>query len=293
MSAALGIDLDAYRRFFAEEIQIASHLRTPALVEALATVPRERFLPPGPWIVRGEADVQSPPRATPGDDPRFVYHNVAVALDPSRQLFNGAPGLMAAAIDALALTPGARILHLGAGTGYYTAVIAEAIGPSGRVVGLEVDAELAERAGRNLAAWPSAAVHHGDGRDPIDGPFDAILINAGVTHAEPWWLDALVDGGRLVLPLTAAFAPPGSPAGRLSKGLLLSVVKDAGTSAHPARVMTFVTIYSALGLRDEAANTALGQALRRQPFPAITRLRVDAHTLEPGCWCHTARGCWS
>ena len=40
------------RRFFAEEIQAICNLQTAALVEALATVPREQFLPPGPWLPR-------------------------------------------------------------------------------------------------------------------------------------------------------------------------------------------------------------------------------------------------
>ena len=89
----MATDLDAYRRYYAEGIQICSNLRTPALVEALATIPRERFLPPGPWTIRGEADFQSPLRQTPGKDPRFIYHNVAVGIDTSRMLFNGAPSI--------------------------------------------------------------------------------------------------------------------------------------------------------------------------------------------------------
>src|SRR6185503_12102600 len=94
-------DLTAQRRFFAEEVQMASNIRSAAVVEALATVERERFLPPGPWMVRGEADFMAPPRQTPDADPRHVYHNIAVGIEPSRMLFNGTPGLLAMAIDAL------------------------------------------------------------------------------------------------------------------------------------------------------------------------------------------------
>lgn len=126
----MAADLDAYRRFFAQEIQMASNLRTSELVDALATVPREKFLPPGPWVVRGDADMMAPLRKTPSDDPRFIYHNIAVGIDPARMLFNGAPGMVASAIDALGLKRGSRVMHVGAGAGYYTAVIAETVGPT-------------------------------------------------------------------------------------------------------------------------------------------------------------------
>ena len=59
------MELEARRRFYAEEIEAISNLKTAALVEALASVPRERFLSAGPWTVRGEADFQAPPRQTP------------------------------------------------------------------------------------------------------------------------------------------------------------------------------------------------------------------------------------
>src|SRR5262245_5109652 len=104
------MDLTTRRRFYAEEIEITANLQSPALVEALAGVPRERFLPPGPWAVRGEADFQSPLRKTRDADPKHVYHNLAVGIDPARMLFNGAPGLLSTAIDALAVKPGARVL---------------------------------------------------------------------------------------------------------------------------------------------------------------------------------------
>jgi protein-L-isoaspartate(D-aspartate) O-methyltransferase len=71
------------RRYFAEELQAVCGLRTQALVDAFATVPREEFLPPGPWVIRSETDyVTGAPRHTPDADARRVCHNVAVAIDP-------------------------------------------------------------------------------------------------------------------------------------------------------------------------------------------------------------------
>ena len=101
------MNIVARRRFFAEELEAVCKLRSPALVDAFATVPRERFLRPGPWTVLAESDVMAGHgarrRATPDADPARVYHNIAVAIDPARQLFNGQPGTLGVWIDALDL----------------------------------------------------------------------------------------------------------------------------------------------------------------------------------------------
>ena len=79
--------LDEKRRQYAQAIAAAANLQTAGLADAFAAVPRETFLPPGPWTVVGEREA---PRQTPGADPQFVYENVSVAIDLERQLFNGA-----------------------------------------------------------------------------------------------------------------------------------------------------------------------------------------------------------
>ncbi len=287
-------DLELRRRFFAEEIEAVANVRSTHLVDALARVPRERFLPPGPWRVRGEGDVQARPRLTPDANPARVYHNVAVAIDAERQLFNGAPGVLATALDALELSPGARVLHVGAGLGYYTAVVAQAIGSTGRVLGVEVDAALAAAARANLTDWTWADVRHGNGTEALDASFDAILVNAGVTHPLTTWLDALAPDGRLVVPLTATM-PAMTPIG---KGLLVCArAPKAGVlvdrARWEARVLTFVAIYSAVGVREDDANRQLGRALRQNPFPPLKSLRRDSHDAGATCWMHTPGACWS
>ena len=283
------MDLNAQRRFYAEEIQATSNLTSAAVVEALATVPRERFLRQGPWTIRGEADFQASPRRTIDADPRHVYHNVAIAIDPQRHLFNGAPGILALAIDALMLERGNRVLHIGPGTGYYTALMAEIVGPEGRVVAIEVDDELALEARANLASMPWVDVRHGDGRSAPGGIFDAILVNAGVTHPVREWLDALTPGGRMILPLTAGFAP----AFPIGKGLLLLLTRTTDPDVLDCRVLTFVAIYSAIGLRDETINRELGLALRANMMPRLAHLRLDPHDRTERCWLHTESGCFS
>lgn len=273
-------DLADRRRFFAEEIEAVANLRTPGLTKALAAVPRERFLGPGPWTVRSEADMGAPPRLTPDANPRHVYHNMSVAIDPSRQLFNGQPAVVTLMLDAVGLRPGARVLHIGCGTGYYSALIAEVIGAAGLLEAVEVDEGLAATAAANLRDWSCVDVVHGDGTRLRHGVFDAIVVNAGVTHPPGAWLDALAEQGRMVLPLTATLGAMGP----IGKGLVVLLSREMDRIA--ARALTFVAIYSAVGLRDEGLNTALGEALRRMPFPRLTRLRREPHERDASCWLH-------
>ncbi len=288
------IAIDVRRRLFAEEIEAVSRLRSPALVDALAAVPRERFLPPGPWTVAADgpegymlgAGIRT--RPTADADPARIYHNIAVAIDPSRQLFNGQPGTLAAFIDALEPGRGARVLHVGAGLGYYTAILAECVGASGRVLAYEADAELAAGARRNLGSMSQVEMRHGDASTIDDGPFDAILINSGVTHPLDAWLDALAPGGRMLLPLTTSL---GATASTIGKGLVVVVTNDS--SRFTARVMTIVAIYTAVGVRDEAMNDRVGKALAAGParWQTVSELRRHSHQPDSTCWLHGDRFC--
>jgi protein-L-isoaspartate(D-aspartate) O-methyltransferase len=293
------IDVDAYRRWFAEEIEAVARLRTPALVEAFAAVPRERFLRAGPWTILADAEyaagaVANAPavmRTTPDADPRRVYHNIAVAIDPERRLFNGQPSTLAVWLDALRLGPGRRVLHIGAGLGYYTAVIAHIVGPAASVVAYEVDEALAAEAARNLAAYRSVQLRHGDGSRVKDGPFDAILVNAGVTHPLDVWLDQLGSGGRMVLPVTVAMPAMGRTIG---KGLVFEITRQADSSLA-ARVAGFVAIYSAVGIRDDEMNGRIGRAMQAGParWSAVACLRRDPHEPSSSCWLHGQSTCFS
>jgi len=293
--------LDLRRRFFAEELEAVCRLRSPHLVDAFATVPREQFLGPGPWMVLAEspytpgaASFAGPGlglRPTPDADPGRVYHNIAVAIDAARQLFNGQPGTLAVWLDTLDLAPGAPVLHVGAGLGYYTAIIAQAVGPSGRVVAFEVDEALAAGAARNLASLPWVDARCGDSSQVVGETFDAIMVNAGVTHPLDAWLDALASGGRMILPITASMPAMGST---LGKGLVFVLTRENETT-FAARVLMVVAVYSAIGLRDEQLNAEIGKAMMGGPvtWQAVKRLRRDAHDREASCWLHASNCCLS
>jgi len=279
-------EIAAVRRMYAQQIVATASAATPGLLDAFAAIPREQFLGPGPWVVVGAVDPK--PRRTPDADPSHVYADVSVAIAPERQLFNGQPSFLARMIDSLALAAGRRVVHIGAGTGYYSAIIGYVVGATGHVVAAEIDEPLAAAARGNLGSMPWVEVQQNDGSS-VHGPLDAILVNAGVTHPQESWLDALAPGGRLLLPLTVAMPAMG---GTLGKGVML-LIRKSEAGALAAEVTSFVAIYSALGLRDSVIERILGQALQRTSFPNLTRLRRDAHDRVDDCWLHTERFCLS
>jgi protein-L-isoaspartate(D-aspartate) O-methyltransferase len=285
--------LDDCRLFYADEIRIAAGLHSAALVAAYARVPREKFMGPGPWKVASPDMVSMALMGLAGtaylstDNPRDLYHNVLVALDPDRHLNNGQPSALARWIDALDLGAGDRVYHLGCGVGYYTAIMGEVVGAGGRVAASEVDAGLAARARENLAAYPNVSVHVGDGAAFDPGQCDAIFVNAGVTHPHPLWLERLSQHGRLVLPLTGAM--DSSNVG--GAGIVAKITRQG--NGFSARVVSLVGIYSCTSVRDPEMSAALAKALATKALLKLKSVRTDPHQQEQSCLAHRADICLS
>ena len=124
------------------------------------------------------------------------------ALVPERKVNNGQPSLHASLLAAAAIQDGDHVVHVGAGTGYYTAIMASLAGATGRVTAVEFDSGLAARARGNLASRSNVSVYEANGAAMSFDTADVIYVNAGVTHPAETWLDALSPGGRLIIPLT-------------------------------------------------------------------------------------------
>jgi protein-L-isoaspartate(D-aspartate) O-methyltransferase len=204
-------------------------------------------------------------------------------------LFNGAPGLVAICIDALALHAGDRVLHIGCGLGYYSAIMAHCVGSEGSVVAVEVDEDLAADARASLAPFGGVDVRHGSGIDVHGGPYDAILVSAGMTHPHEAWLAALKPGGRLILPLTFVTEQMGT----IGKGVITLLTSNADGKIFDARVLTMTAIYSAIGLRNAALNERLHETFMRGWWPTFNKMRRDRHELSTSCWLHTDTFCFT
>jgi protein-L-isoaspartate(D-aspartate) O-methyltransferase len=276
------VSQEALRRWFADDLRIMGHLGDERVIEAFAAVPRERFAGPGPWRLRHVIDGY---RSTPDADPRWLYHNVLIALDEARGLNIGEPLLWARHFDRIGLKAGERVLQLGTGSGYYTAILAELVGKTGRVDAIEIDSPLAATAQRNLEAWPHAHVAEGDASSPIAGEWDFIVAFAGATVPLAWWLDGLADGGRLLVPMTAVNFGRGG-------GFMLRVDRRGG--ALSARSLGWVGFYPFIGARNTDDEAALGSALNDPAGQqAVRGLRRDAHERDETCWLHRHGWCLS
>jgi len=277
------------RRAFAERLGAKARVASPRVLAAFAAVPREEFLGPGPWLTLGD---ESGYRSTPDADPRRLYDDVAVAIDAARVLNNGAPGFLARLFDALALHEGERVAHIGCAVGYYSAILAEIVGPRGRVLAVELDPELCERARRNLKRWRQVEVRHGDGTQEPREPMDVVWVHGGVTHPQPPWLDAVGVGGRVAMPITA-IRPP-SRIRRVVRdhaGRILRLERRA--RGWEARLGETCGMQALLGGRDAAFQEQLRLAYEAGGYAEVRSLRTDLHAPDPSCWAHREGACLS
>jgi protein-L-isoaspartate(D-aspartate) O-methyltransferase len=276
-------ELEQARQAYAEELRYAAHIRAPEVARAFATVPRERFLGPGPWrIFMTEFSLMRGYWTTPDADPRHLYHNVLVAIDEARGLNNGSPGLWAFLFDRLGVAPGSRVLHLGCGTGYYSAILAELVGPSGKVTAVELDADLAARAKTALEPWRQAEAIAADGTSFAPGEVDLIVASAGATHPPALWLDRLRPGGRLLFPLTSDSHGGG----------MLKLTRREGDH-FAAAFLCRVWFYGFAGARESEANRRLEAVMAKGDLLGAHSLRRDAHEESERCWLHGEGWCLS
>lgn len=174
-------DFEAARAAMVARQIAARGVRDPLTLDAMGRVPRERFVPPDA--------VHEAYR----DGPQPIGYGQTISQ----------PYVVGAMTEALELTPDARVLEVGTGSGYQTAVLAEI---AAEVYSIEVVAALAERARAVLVeelGYENLHLRTGDGYQgwPDAAPFDAILLTAAPDHVPAPLLEQLAPGGRLVLPV--------------------------------------------------------------------------------------------
>ncbi|TPL82373.1 protein-L-isoaspartate O-methyltransferase [Mesorhizobium sp. B2-3-12] len=197
-------NIEDVRTFYARLMAANADASDPRLEEVFASVPREAFLRPGPWtVIAGNVRLM-----TPSADPTHIYQNVLVALDADKGINNGEPFLHAMWIGKLAPKPGETVTHIGAGTGYYTALLSRLVSPGGSVTAFELDKNLADLARENLEAYRNTTVVHGDAVTTSLPPSDIVYVNAGVVAPPAGWLKALRPGGRMIFPWRPAERVP-------------------------------------------------------------------------------------
>jgi len=281
-------ELDIVRAAYAKQILAAARVASdPRLDAALGAVRREDFLGPGPWpIMRRFRDYVT----TPDADPVYLYTDDLVGILPERRINNGQPSLHAHLVHEASPAAGDHVVHIGTGTGYYTAILAHLVGPSGRVTGIEYDSELAARAKANLAPHPNVEIIEGDGTLVSFDQADVIYVNAGCTRPAESWLDRLADGGRLILPMTSdqGFGAR-SPEQFASAGAVFRIARRG--QDYFARWISAVAIFPCAGSRDEVSERALAEAFAKGGWQQVTRLYRCSEIAEERCWLRGSGWC--
>jgi protein-L-isoaspartate(D-aspartate) O-methyltransferase len=271
------LELAIIRRAYAKQIMALMGVIDSAVEDAFASVRREDFLGPGPWpLFRGPGTYLPSPNA----DPVYLYADCLVGIVPERGINNGQPSLHAALLGAAKVKPGDHVVHVGAGTGYYTALLARLAGPSGRVTAIEFDGALAARAKQNLVGLPTVQVIHGDGEQLALTASDVIYVNAGMLAPPLPWLDTLSQGGRLILPLTADKIIGQK---RVPFFGVVFCIQRRGEE-YDARTICPAAFISAAGVRETASEEALAAALATGAWSKVTRLYRGADLDTKSCW---------
>jgi protein-L-isoaspartate(D-aspartate) O-methyltransferase len=177
------------RERLAARVITANQIGSAAVAAALRDVPRHLFLP--------------------GLPPESAYRDDAIVTkrDADGQPISSSsqPAIMAIMLDQLDLSPGLRVLEIGAGTGYNAALMRHIVGSAGAVVSVDIDAEVAAQARDHLASagYPDVTVVAADGAAgyPPAAPYDRVIATVGVSDLAPPWLDQISPGGRIVVPL--------------------------------------------------------------------------------------------
>lgn len=281
------LSLQDVRRWYADEVRYAGNIQHEPIIEAFANVPREHFLGPGPWQIVTMGHQGHGYITTPDNDPAHVYHNVMIAIDATRHLHNGSPSSWGNWLEHAQPRTGDQIMHVGCGTGYYSAILAELSGATGSVLAFEIDPDIALRARDALQPWHQVHVVDDDGSRFVPDPMDLIVVSAGVGAIPRAWIDCLKPAGRLLVPLTSVQ----SEDSLVTQGRMLRIKKIA--SGYAAKFVSYASFYPCIGTQNKSANAALRAAFESGGASQIQSLRVDRHVHTNQCWLHTDQWCLS
>ena len=211
-------DPRAAERLQMVERYIASEgIRDQATLQAMRTVPRHEFVPPG------LADA--------------AYQNRPLPIGLGQTISQ--PYIVAYQTEVIRPREGLKVLEVGTGSGYQAAVLAAT---GARVYTMEIFAELASSAAQRLQRLGSrATVRHGDGNLgwPEEAPFDAILVTAAASHVPPALIEQLKPGGRMVIPVGSMYGAQN----------LLQVDKDASGAVRTRILLPVAFVPMLSGLR--------------------------------------------
>lgn len=268
----------AVRAAFAKQILAASGIDDSLLERAFSSIKREHYIGPAPWLIATYNRYQE----VLSQDPVVLYQDRLFALQSARMVNNGSPTLHAWGLHTLGLSRGDTVAHIGAGRGYYTAIISDLVGSAGSVLAVEYNEDLAHRAIENLAELSNVTVVQGSGASWPEIPTDAIYVNYATHRPAEKWLECLKIGGKLIFPLAVPDEVSQNSSAITASGIFLLVER----SPHGFKARS---LGSAFFVWDDAASgqqwNDLKRSLSRGDADRIRSLRVGPR--KEGEWFST------
>ena len=176
------MDFDAARARLIESLR--SEIKDKRVLEAMARIPRERFVPP--------------------EERHLAYEDRPLPIGLDQTISQ--PFIVALMTQALELTGGEKVLEIGTGSGYQAAILAEL---ARLVITVERLPALAEAARKvlNSLGYTNVLVHLAKETLgwPDEAPYDAIIATAGAPRVPPDLIDQLAIGGRMVIPVGSLY----------------------------------------------------------------------------------------
>lgn len=279
-------ELKIIRRAYAAQVVVSAGARDKRVEAAYANVPRERFLSGDDWLLP-LGPVGSRPLKS--DNPVIAYQDKLLVLNADKGINNGSPSLHAAMIEAMNIQPGGRIAHIEAGTGYYSAILAELAelaGADGHVLAVEYDPDLADFAKQALKDRDNVTVVRGDGAAyPIE-PVNAVYVNFATDRPADRWIEGLRPGGSLLFQLGFPVAAPAAGRPIYGNGGAFLVRREAlGLSARFLLRTAFIFSEGDLSARDASSGRdALQAAFQNGRAEQVQSLLWKEPIAPEKCW---------
>jgi len=264
----------AFRKLYAELVLANGNVSSDSsrLLKAFSSIRREHFLGAGPWYI----GTQTGYIETPTNDPELLYQDILVALDRNKGIHNGLPSLHAQSFDALKIKQGEFIAHVGAGTGYYSAILGYLTGKTGQVVAYEIEPTVLQVASEYLASYSNITLKAESGVNNDFPIADVIYVSAGATHPATSWLDTLRINGRIVFPWTDD----------THKGYMV-LLRKTSADCFELKFTGRVRFIPCIGLRDVEIGFRLSEALTLGKLENAKSLRRNSTPDTTECFSTT------
>ncbi|MEU6895926.1 ATP-grasp peptide maturase system methyltransferase [Streptomyces sp. NPDC046557] len=277
------IETSLERQALADRLEAAGAIRTPAWRKAVEAVPRELFLNPGVFLPAGN-DLWRPMTAAntdPAEWTRTAYCDESLVTQLDNQLTanqasgpvpgiptssSTVPQLVLEMIEELGVEDGHRVLEIGTGTGYSTALMCHRLGED-NVTTIEVDPEVAARADAALEAIGySTWTVTGDALLglPCRAPYDRVIATCGVRRIPYTWVRQTRPGGVILATVGSLLT---------GTGLAKVTVNDDGTADG-----RFVAHANFMQARSQAVTAIAGDLSSRVAYPDTERRALIAPT---------------